>query len=130
MSEENKRIFRRLLEALDTGNLAVADELVSSDFVTHHPRSPDRGRGPEVVRQGAALFRAAFPDLRFTIEDIIAEGDTVAVRWIARGTHNGEYFGIPPTGKAMEFTGIELDRFSHGKVAEQVILDRPISESP
>jgi len=119
MSEDNKRILRRLLEALDTGNLAVVEELVSPDFVTHHPRSPDHRGGPEAVKQASALFRTAFHDLRFTIEDMIAEGDMVAFRWIARGTHTGEYFGIPPTGESVEFRGMEFDRFSHGKVEER-----------
>lgn len=119
MSEEKKRVLHRLLDALSEAEDAVVDALVSPDFVTHHPRSPDSGRGPESVKYASMLFRRAFPDLRYTIEEMVAEGDRVAMRWVVEGTHTGEYFGFPPTGKRVVFKGTEIVRFSQGKVAER-----------
>ncbi len=75
-------------------------------------------RGPEAQTQQVVLYRTAFPDLRFTIEDQIAEGDKVVNRVTARGTHRGEFRGIPPTGQEMRVTGITIDRIVVGKLHE------------
>jgi predicted ester cyclase len=106
-SEENKALVRREQEELwnATGNLDAAQELFVADNV-------------EVARQEAADFREGFPDVVSTIEDLIAEGDKVVARWRARATHQGEYMGIPPTGKEVEFTGISVYRIEAGKIAE------------
>ena len=106
-SEENKALVRREQEELwnATGNLDAAQELFVADNV-------------EVARQEAADFREGFPDVVSTIEDLIAEGDKVVARWRARATHQGEYMGIPPTGKEVEFTGISIYRIEAGKIAE------------
>ena len=106
-SEENKALVRREQEELwnATGNLDAAQELFVADRV-------------EVARQEAADFREGFPDVVSTIEDLIAEGDKVVARWRARATHQGEYMGIPPTGKEVEFTGISVYRIEAGKIAE------------
>jgi steroid delta-isomerase-like uncharacterized protein len=74
--------------------------------------------GREGIKQFYATLRAAFPDIHFTIEDQIAEGDRVVTRWTARATHTGEYQGIPPTGKQFSLTGIDIDRIANGKVVE------------
>ena len=98
MSEQNKTLVRRVVEEVyNQGNLAVADELAASDLVVHQTSQEIRGR--EGAKQYVAALRAAFPDLHMTIEDQIAEGDRVVTRWTARGTHTGEFHGIPPTGK-------------------------------
>lgn len=87
-SEENKDISRRADEELfNRGNLSIADELFAPDFVYHDPVSHEEWRGPESVKRYAAMLRVAFPDLHQTIEEQIAEGDKVAYRWTARGTH-------------------------------------------
>ena len=106
-SEENKALVRREQEELwnATGNLDAAQELFVADHV-------------EAARQEAADFREGFPDVVSTIEDLIAEGDKVVARWRARATHQGEYRGIPPTGKEVEFTGISVYRIEAGKIAE------------
>ena len=106
-SEENKALVRREQEELwnATGNLDVAQELFVADLV-------------EAARQEAADFREGFPDVVSTIEDLIAEGDKVVARWRARATHQGEYMGISPTGKEVEFTGISVYRIEAGKIAE------------
>jgi predicted ester cyclase len=105
--EENKALVQREQEELwnHTGNLDAAQELFA----------PEQA---EAARQEAAEFRRGFPDVRSAIEDLIAEGDRVVACWRARATHQGEYMGIPPTGKGVEFTGISVYRIEGGKIAE------------
>jgi steroid delta-isomerase-like uncharacterized protein len=119
-AEENKGLLRREVEELynHTGNLDAVEEIFAPNYVSHEPTSGET-RGIEGARQFAATYREAFPDLENTIEDMVAEGDKVVVRFRARGTHQGdtEAFG-PATGKRMEITGITIKRVSDGKIAE------------
>ncbi len=118
MSEENKAIFRRYVEEVgNEGNLDLVDEIFS-DYVSHQPDGSVLQRGPEDVKRFMGEFRSAFPDFHTTIEDQIAEWDRVATRWTMRGTHEGEFRGIAPTGKQITVTGIGIFRFSDGKVVE------------
>src|SRR5713101_5503546 len=119
MSEESKAIARRLVEEVwNKGNLAVADEIVAASVRDwdaariNYPASPGSELGSEGFKQLVTLFRAAFPDVYLTIEDMIAEGDKVVVRWIAHGTHSGELRGIGPTGKQITVTGIDIHRIA------------------
>lgn len=117
--EENKAITRRFLEEIFTGgNLELVDELFAPSFVLHDPSVPQEVRGIEALKQYITMYRTAYPDTRFTVEDQIAEGDRVVTRWTGQGTHQGELMGIPPTGKRVTVTGIELDRISGGKIEE------------
>lgn len=117
MSERNKMLVRRAVEEVyNQGNLDVVDEIVASDFVIHS--SSEDIHGPEGTKQYVAMLRAAFPDLHISITDQIAEGDRVATRWIAQGTHTGAFQGIPPTGKPVRVTAIDIDRVANGKVVE------------
>jgi steroid delta-isomerase-like uncharacterized protein len=119
MSEPNKAIVRRLFEELwNKGNLSLADELFSPNYAHYDPSTPDVGRGPESEKKRATLYRTAFPDLRLTIEDIIAEGETVMARWSCRGTHKGDLSGIAPTGKQFTISGVTIARLANGKLAE------------
>jgi steroid delta-isomerase-like uncharacterized protein len=119
MSEVNKTIVRRLFEEVwNKGNLSVADELFAPSYDHHDPSTPDVGRGPESEKKRATLYRTAFPDLRLTIEDIIAEGETVVARWSCRGTHKGDLSGIAPTGKQFTISGVSIARFTGSKMAE------------
>lgn len=119
MSEQNKAIVRRLMEEVWTkGNLAVADELLAANYVHHDPTTVDFGPGPEGEKQRAKLYRTAFPDLEFTIGDMIAEGDTVTMRWTSRGTHRGPLLAIAPTGKKATVSGMTIGRFAGGKLVE------------
>lgn len=119
MSEENKTRVRRLFEELwNKGNLSVADELFAATYTHNDPSTPDAGRGPESEKKRALLYRTAFPDLRLTIEDIIAEGETVMARWSCRGTHKGDLSGIAPTGKQFTISGVSIARFTGGKMVE------------
>jgi predicted ester cyclase len=123
--EENKAIVRRELEEIFTqGNLDAAEEIYSPNYISLEtatavrPASEDI-HGVEAARQIAAARRQAFPDLHITIEDQIAEGDKVAMRFRARGTHLGELAGRAPTGKEVEVRGINMCRIGGGKIAEQ-----------
>jgi steroid delta-isomerase-like uncharacterized protein len=117
MSEQNKALERRLIENVwNKGNLSVVDDVVASDYVGHQARSDTRG--PDGFKQYFAMLRGAFPDIHFTIEDQIAEGDRVTTRWTARATHQGTFQGIPPTGNSGVVTGITINRFSNGKAVE------------
>jgi steroid delta-isomerase-like uncharacterized protein len=119
MSEKNKTVVRRLFEEVwNKGNLPVTDELFAPNYVHHDSSTPDVGRGPESEKKRATLYRTAFPDLRLTIEDIIAEGETVMARWSCRGTHKGDLSGIAPTGKQFTISGISIARIANGKMAE------------
>ncbi len=116
--EENKMIVRRLYEEFfNRGNLAIADELIAPNYV-NHTAPPGQALGSEGVKHRGARLRAAFPDLRSTIEDIIAEGDRVVARIASRGTHQGAHLGVPPTGKAVVWTGVDIFVIRAGKVVE------------
>jgi steroid delta-isomerase-like uncharacterized protein len=117
MSEQNKMVVRRAIEEVyNQGKLDVVDELVSSDFVAH--TTSEDIHGSAGMRQFVASLRQAFPDLHMTIQDQVAEGDKVVTRWTARGTHSGEFHGIPPTGKKGSLTGINIDRVVDSKAVE------------
>jgi steroid delta-isomerase-like uncharacterized protein len=113
---------RRLLEeTFNDGNVALVDQLVSPDAVNHDPAEPARMRalrGPEVFKQTVQMYRAAFPDVRITIDDVIAADDKVAVRWHSEGTHRGKLEGLAPTGARGTVTGISIDQWKDGKVVE------------
>jgi steroid delta-isomerase-like uncharacterized protein len=116
--EENKAQDRRMWEeAFNQGKLAVADEVCAATFTDHDPHSTVRG--PERAKQDIALYLRASPDIHFTIEDQIAEGDKVVTRLTVRGTHQGELMGLAATGRQFAVSGISIVRFAHGKVEEQ-----------
>jgi steroid delta-isomerase-like uncharacterized protein len=119
MSQQNTMLVRRAVEEVwNRGNFAIVEELVASDLVIHSSTPGDEIHGPAGVKQFYATLRAAFPDIRFTIEDQITEGDRVVTRWTAHATHTAEYQGIPPTGKQFRLAGIDIDRIVGGKVVE------------
>ena len=118
-SEQNKKIVRRAFEEPWKGNLAVVDELVASDYIGHDPANPEPLRGPEGVKEFISTYRVAFPDARIIVEQQLAEGDLVATRWSARGTHEGELMGIGPTGKQVTVSGLTISRLESGKVVEE-----------
>lgn len=121
MSELNKLNFKRLYEEVfNQGNLDLADELIGPNVVEHQQQpgvTPDAA-GPELVKQIARFFRSAFPDLEITVNDLIAEDDRVAARVTIAGTHKGELMGIPPTGKRVQVSSMDIIRFEDGKAAE------------
>jgi steroid delta-isomerase-like uncharacterized protein len=120
LSETNKTVSRRLFEEVwNKGNLAVLNELIANDHVNSGPGTlPGLPTGPEGAKQFVMIYRNAFPDTHFTIDEQIAEGDKVVTRWTAHGTHQGELLGIPATDKSSTVTGISVDRIANGKIVE------------
>ncbi len=119
MSEENKDLARRSWEMLvNQQNPDAVDELYAADLVWHEPDQDVRGS--EEAKQFLGMYLSAFPDVRVTVEDVIAEGDKVVTRWTIRGTHQGEIeeFG-PPTGRQVEIKGITIHRIEGGKIVEE-----------
>ena len=107
--EANKALARRIVDEMwNTKNLKVVDEVYSPEF----------GGGHEATKQFVTATLAAFPDLHNTIKDQIAENDLVVTRYVISGTHQGEFANIPPTGKQFRVTGIEMHRFTDGKLVE------------
>ena len=117
MSEENKAKFRQVAEAFANGNIAAFDDLIAPDFIEHSP-APDQAPGVEGIKQMATMFRSAFPDLKVTIEDLIAEGDKVVGRMAFTGTHKGEFMGMAATNKQINIQEIHIVRISGGKMVE------------
>ncbi len=119
-TESNKAVARRFLEEVfGQGKLAVADEIVAPDHVDRGPGAlPGLPPGPEGSKMIVTVYRNAFPDIQFTIDEQIAEGDKVVTRWTGFGTHKGGLAGFPPTGKSATVTGIGVDRIVNGKIVE------------
>ena len=118
-AQENKAVSRRVAEEIfNGGNLDLADELYAPDYVLHDPALPEDLHGPESLKQYAAMNLGAFPDVRVTVEDQIAEGDLVVSRWTAQELARVRAGGIPPTGRRIEISGITINRFSGGRIAE------------
>ena len=114
----NIAIVRKFFEAGPSrGDLAEADALLHPEFSLHTPL-PTPGPGIGAMNNVITTCRAAFHGLHVTIEDIMAEGDKVTARFTARGVHNGDFMGLPPTGKTIAMTGIEIFRIKEGKIAE------------
>ena len=120
MSEPNKALSRRGLEEVwHQGKLEVIDELVAANFVFNNPTLPGgKVTGPEAYKQWVQMNRAAFPDVRLTVNDQVAEGDKLVTRWTVTGTHKGALMGIAPTGKRVTGTGITIEHSRGGKVVE------------
>lgn len=117
--DENKALVRRFYEEVwNAGNVEFASRVFAEDYVRHDLRPTDAPPGAEGQKQIAAAFRSAFPDLTFSVDLLFGEGDHVAARWTASGTHTGAWADQEPTGRSMAFTGVNLFRFRNGRVAE------------
>lgn len=116
-SDRNKLLVQRLYDEVVNGrDLGLLDELLAEDFVEHEEfpgLSPDR----EGVKQFFAMFHSGFPDGTFAVEQLVAEGDVVAARVTIRGTHEGEFLGIPATGRPVEVAAMDFVTFRDGKAA-------------
>jgi steroid delta-isomerase-like uncharacterized protein len=113
---------RRLLEqSFNTGSFDLIDQFVAPEALNHDPALPAQMRdlrGPDALKRIVAMYRAAFPDLRMTVDDVIASGDKVVLRWHSEGTHRGELAGLAPTGVHGMATGISIDQWRDGKIVE------------
>ncbi|WP_227374311.1 ester cyclase [Haladaptatus halobius] len=117
--EENKELVRRDIEEVwGDGNVEMIDEIYDENFVLHDPSSPDETQGRDDYKEYVEAYRTAFPDSEYAAEEMVAEGDTVALRYTARGTHEGELAGIEPTGERVTVSGMELYHVADGKIVE------------
>jgi steroid delta-isomerase-like uncharacterized protein len=116
MSEENKALARKFFRMLESGNPGMADEIVAADYYNHD--TPDPNLGLEGVKAGVTSFKNALPDAQLKIAFQLAEGDKVATRYSWSGTHRGEIYGIPATGKHVKWTSTVTFRIADGKICE------------
>lgn len=117
-TEENKAVSRRFYEeVINQKNLAAIDEVAGENYVSHG-FPPGLPPGREGLKVFISVFHAAFPDGHLSIDQMIAEGDTVAARLTFRGTHTGAFQGIPPTGKKVTVPATDIARFANGKLVE------------
>jgi len=115
---DNRALLKRFYdEGWNANDLAVYDELVTEDFVDHQAL-PGLPPGREGFKQLNVMFRSAFPDVWVNVEGIIAEGDMVSCRWTSTGTHKGDLFGIPATGRPVKVTATVVYRVANGRLAE------------
>jgi len=122
-TEDNKIRVRQLYDAVfNQHNLAAIDDFFAHDVVDHS-LPPGAPGGIEGVRATIGMFLGAFPDLRITVDDLIAEGDTVVARWTLQGTHQGAALGMPPTGKQFSIPGVSIIRLAGGKSVEQWVVN-------
>jgi steroid delta-isomerase-like uncharacterized protein len=124
MSAENKTLARRVREEIWNGKpLSVVDQVIDVKCVSHvsDPITPDFGSGPEGFKKLVSLYRSAFPDAHLNIDDILADGDKVMVRWTARATHKGQLLNLAATSKRVTVTGIDVYRISDGRIQEMWI---------
>jgi steroid delta-isomerase-like uncharacterized protein len=134
-AEKHKAIVRRFVEEVwNEGRLDAADEVLSADYI-EHPSTPlperaaeyeaEEARGPEPMKRFVRMFRGAFPDMKFSIAQMVAEDDRVAVHLVGTGTHLGELHGLPPTGRSILVAGAAIHRIENDKIAETYqVVDR------
>ena len=109
----------RFLQFINTASEKLAEELISTDAVFHVPGRPEPMRGPAGYLAIIGMMRGGFPDIQWTLEEVIAEGDKVAARFTMRGTHRGAFFGVPPTGKTIAVQAMNFYRLSGGQFVEE-----------
>ena len=118
-AESNKLLMSRFVEFINTASEALAEELVDADAIFHAPVSPDPFIGPQGYMKILGMMRSGFPDIQWTLEEMIAENDTVAARFIMRGAHQSTFFGVPASGKKIEVQAVNFYRFFNGKIVEE-----------
>jgi steroid delta-isomerase-like uncharacterized protein len=122
MPSDNKAIVRQLYEEVwNKRRLELFDEIISPSHALHDPTLTGAAVGPEAYKRQVTRFVTAFPDLRFTVEDIVGETEKLAVAWTISGTHKGEYIGIPSTNKKISVDGITVHHFVNGKIMDSYV---------
>jgi steroid delta-isomerase-like uncharacterized protein len=119
MSAENKKVARRVFdEVWSQGKLDLADEILTPDFVGRPGGMGEPFKGPAGAKEFIGRLREAFPDITFAVDEMVAEGDLVATRWTATGTHHGDFMGFEPTGRQATIGGMTIQRFKDGRIVE------------
>ena len=119
MAADNKLVMYRFLEFINTASEKLAQELISPSAVFHVPGRTEPMRGPAGYLAIIGMMRGGFPDIQWTLEEMVAEGDKVAARFTMRGTHRGTFFGVPPTGKTISVQAMNIYRLSGGQFVEE-----------
>ena len=118
-ADTNKLVMGRFTDFINTASEQLADELISPDAIFHVPGRSEPVRGPAGYLAIIGMMRGGFPDIQWTLEEMIAEGDKVAARFTMRGTHRGTFFGVPPTGKPIVVQAMNFYRLSSGQFVEE-----------
>ena len=117
--QQNETLIKRYFEEVwNQGQLEVLDEIMSSNYLNHSPGMPNPPPGPEGLKPIIAGLRKAFPDLHFVIENMVATEYQVAIHCTMYGTHTGDLFGLPPTGKKIKVNQMQIERIQDGKIVE------------
>ena len=116
--QENVNTQKQFGEAINSGNLEKFKELMAPNVLDHDP-APDQGPGPEGFISFFETFRAAFPDLKVEVEQMVADEDNVSIAYTVTGTHKGDFMGVPATNKAISARGVQIARFENGKIVER-----------
>ena len=117
--ETNKGIMHRFTEFINTASEKLATELISANAIFYVPGQSEPMRGPTGYLAIIGMMRSGFPDIQWTLEEMIAEGDKVAARFTMRGTHQGTFFGVPPTGNKIQVQAMNFYRLSDGQFVEE-----------
>ena len=115
----NKKLMSRFVEFINTASEQLATELIHPKATFHVPGEPEPMVGPQGYLAIIGMMRGGFPDIQWTLEEIVAEGDKVAARFTMRGTHKGPFFGVPPTGKSIAVAAMNLYKFADGRIVEE-----------
>jgi steroid delta-isomerase-like uncharacterized protein len=118
-ADTNKLVMRRFTEFINTASEKLASELIAPDAIFHVPGRSEPMRGPAGYLAIIGMMRGGFPDIQWTLEEMIAEGDKVAARFTMRGTHSGTFLGVPPTGKAIAVQAMNIYRLRDGHFIEE-----------
>ena len=118
-TDTHREVIRRYFEEVwNNGDLAVLDTIIAPEYVNHSPSSPNPAPGPGGLKPIVAAMRAAFPDLHYTIDDQVYDGEKAAIRCTVTGTHAGDFFGIPPTSRSFRVSQLQIERFQNGQIVE------------
>jgi steroid delta-isomerase-like uncharacterized protein len=117
--EAHKDFFKQFIQFINSADENLAQQLISPVAKFHVPGQPDPHQGPKGYLMIISMMRSGFLDIQWTLEDLITEGDKVAARFTMRGTHNGEFFGVPATGKVIAVQAINLYRLANEQIIEE-----------
>ena len=118
-AENNKQLMKRFVEFINTANEQLSNELISKNATFYVPGNPEPMRGPGGYLAIIEMMRSGFPDIQWTLDDMVAEGDKVAARFTMRGTHSGTFFGVSATGRLIEVKAMNFYRFTNGQIVEE-----------
>lgn len=117
--KDNEKLIRRYFEEVwNNGKLDVLDEILSPDYINHNPGMPNPVPGPEGLKPIITEIRKAFPDLKYVIENMVVSDTQVAVQTTMHGTHQADFFGIPPTNKVIKVSQMQIERIVNNKIVE------------